>query len=160
MWGFLFLVIFGLFCIIFQTNPILNHFFFPIKPDLTIPLALYICLFQKPVQGCFLVLWMGFLMDLFSGGVMGIFLFLRMILFSFLQLLKKLFFLENRVFWFGLVLILFLFDSLLIYLLFEFMGKDFGSVEGFWGASVAQGFFSSFLFFLFFPLLNKFIKER
>ncbi|HPD20005.1 MAG TPA: rod shape-determining protein MreD, partial [Candidatus Pacearchaeota archaeon] len=126
MWEFLFLAIFGLFCIVIQTNPIVNCYLFPIKPDLTIPLIFYICLFQKPVRGCFLVMWLGFLMDLFSGGVMGIFLFLRLILYCFIQALKKLFFLENKLLWVGVVLLLFLSDSFLIHLLFRLTGKDWG----------------------------------
>jgi rod shape-determining protein MreD len=163
MWEFLFLAIFGLFCVVIQTNPIANCYLFPIKPDFTIPLTLYICLIQKPVQGCFLAMWLGFLMDLFSGGVMGIFLFLRLVLFCFVQILKKLLFLENKVLWVGVVLLLFLLDSLLIHLLFGLMEKNWGTLEIILKTSMSQGFFTFLLSLLIFPLVNKiekFIKER
>jgi len=163
MWEFLFLAIFGLFCIVIQTNPIANCYLFPIKPDFTIPLTFYICLFQKPVQGCFLVMWLGFLMDLFSGGIMGIFLFLRLVLFCFVLIFKKLLFLENKLLWVGVVLFLFLLDSLLIHLLFGLMGKNWEALAIILKTSVSQGSFTFLLSLLIFPLFNKFekfIKER
>jgi rod shape-determining protein MreD len=163
MWEFLFLAIFGLFCVVIQTNPIANYYLFPIKPDFTIPLTFYICLLQKPVRGCFLVMWLGFLMDLFSGGIMGIFLFIRLVLFCFVQILKKLFFFENKFLWAGAVLLLFLFDSLFIHFLFRLMGKNGGTLGIIIKTSVSQGFFTFLLSLLIFPLVNKFekfIKER
>ncbi len=94
---------------------------------------------------------------------MGIFLFLRLILFCFIQILKKLFFLENKLLWVGVVLLLFLLDSLLIHLLFGLMEKNWGTLEIILKTSVAQGFFTFLLSLLIFPLVNKFekfIKER
>src|SRR5512137_884995 len=151
MWEFFSLAIFGLFCIVMQTNPIANCYLFPIKPDFTIPLALYICLFQKPVRACFLVMWLGFLMDLSSGGIMGIFLFLRFVLFCFIQILKILLFLEDEFLWVVVVLLLFFLDSLLIHLLFGLMGKNWGTLEIILRTSVSQGFFTFLLSLLIFP---------
>lgn len=94
---------------------------------------------------------------------MGIFLFLRLILFCFIQIIKKLFFLENKLLWVGVVLLLFLLDSLLIHLLFGLMGKNWGTLEIVLKTSMAQGFFTFLLSLLIFPLVNKFekfIKER
>jgi len=108
-------------------------------------------------------MWLGFLMDLFSGGVMGIFLFLRLILYCFIQALKKLFFLENKLLWVGVVLLLFLSDSFLIHLLFRLTGKDWGPLAIILRTSMLQGFFTFLLSLLVFPLVNKFekfIKER
>ena len=94
---------------------------------------------------------------------MGIFLFLRLVLFCFVQILKKLLFLENKVLWVGVVLLLFLLDSLLIHLLFGVMGKNWGTIEIILKTSMSQGFFTFLLSLLIFPLVNKiekFIKER
>ena len=94
---------------------------------------------------------------------MGIFLFLRLVLFCFVQILKKLLFLENKVLWVGVVLLLFLLDSLLIHLLFGVMGKNWGTLEIILKTSMSQGFFTFLLSLLIFPLVNKiekFIKER
>lgn len=155
MWNFLFLAILGLFCIVIQTNPIVNRYLFLIKPDFTIPLTLYVCLLKKPVQGCFLVMWFGFLMDLFSGGIMGIFLFLRLVMFCFIQLLKKLLFFENKLLWAGAILLLFLLDSFLIHLLFGLMGKHYGTFKTIVATSLSQGCFTFLLSLLLFPLVNK-----
>lgn len=94
---------------------------------------------------------------------MGIFLLLRLVLFCFIQILKKLFFLENKLLWVGVVLLLFLLDSLLIHLLFGLMKKNWGTLEIILKTSVSQGLFTFLLSLLIFPLVNKFekfIKER
>ena len=89
---------------------------------------------------------------------MGIFLFLRMVLFCFIQILKKLFFLENKLLWVGVILLLFLSDSLLIHLLFGLTGKDWEPLAIILKASLLQGFFTFLLSLLVFPLVNKFEK--
>ncbi len=94
---------------------------------------------------------------------MGIFLFLRLVLFCFVLIFKKLLFLENKLLWVGVVLFLFLLDSLLIHLLFGLMGKNWEALAIILKTSVSQGSFTFLLSLLIFPLFNKFekfIKER
>jgi len=94
---------------------------------------------------------------------MGIFLFLRLVLFCFVRILKKLLFLENKLLWVGVVLLLFLLDSLLVHLLFGLMEKNWGTLATILKTSLSQGFFTFLLSFLIFPLVNKFekfIEER
>ncbi len=87
---------------------------------------------------------------------MGIFLFLRLVLFCFVLILKKLLFLENKLLWVGVILLLFLLDSLLIHLLFGLMGKNWGTLVIILKTSVSQGFFTFLLSLLVFPFVNKF----
>ena len=158
---FLFLAIFGLFCVVVQANPVVNSCLFPIKPDLTIPLVFYVVLFRRPLPGFFLTMWFGFLMDLFSGSVLGLFLFLRMSLFFIIHVFKKIFFLENKFLWTFFILLFFLLDSLLIHFLFGLMGRSWGG-GALLKASFAQGCFSLFLSLLVFPFyykLEKFLKR-
>ena len=111
------------------------------------PHTLYMS-FSKAGSGLFFgdVAW--FSNGLVFRGPMGIFLFLRLVLFCFIQILKKLFFLENKLLWVGVVLFLFLLDSLLIHLLFGLMGKNWGTLKIILKTSMSQGFFT-FLLFLF-----------
>ena len=72
---FLLLLGFGFLCIIIQSNTFLNYYVFPIKPDLTIPLTLYVSLYMPPAQGGLLVAGVAYLMDAASGGTLGLYIF-------------------------------------------------------------------------------------
>jgi len=141
------LFFFSLFCVIIQSNPIVN-IYFPVKPDLTIPLIFYFCLFQKPLLGFFLTLWVGFLLDLFSGGVIGFFLFLRLSLFFLIYEAKKILFLENKLLWLFLVVLFFFWDYFLAYILFIFSGKTRVEIDAI--LILMQAAFTLFLFGLVF----------
>lgn len=163
MWSFLSIALFGLLCIIIQTNPIINRYLFLVKPDFTIPLVLYISLSQTQARGCVLVVWIGFLMDLFSGGVMGLFLFLRTLLYFFILLIRKIFFVENKPMWVLLVLVFFLWDSFCLHLFSGLMGRGFGGAGGGLRVTLARAAFTLFLSLLIFPpfhKLEKAIKKR
>ena len=159
MVNFLFFAFFGLFFIVIQSNPVLNSYFFPVKPDLTIPLAVYISLSQRPVAGGFLVLWLGFLMDLFSGGIPGLFLFLRGVLFFLVRIFKKLFFLESKVFWFLLVVFFFFVDFFFVSLFLRVAEKTGAALGAGLKTTLAQASFTLILCFLVFPPFFKMEKQ-
>ena len=89
---------------------------------------------------------------------MGVFLLLRLVLFCLAHILKKLFFLENRFLWVGVVLLLFLFESFLIQLLFWGMGKSRETFGTILKTSMSQGLFTSLFSLLIFPFFTKFEK--
>jgi len=146
-----FLIFVGLFCIIVQSNSFLHSHILPIGFDLTIPLTLYVGLSQKPPQGALLAVWFGFLMDVFSGSIMGMYTFLRVSMFLLVQILKKGLFLENKVFFGLLVLALFFWEAFLVSLLFALTGVRLFLWENLFTLPFTHGLFTVFLWYLISP---------
>lgn len=163
MGNFLFLICFGLFCIVIQSNLFLHNLISPLRLDLTIPLTLYVGLSQKPLQGGLLVFWFGFLLDVFSGSIMGMYAFLRVCMFLLIQILKKGLFLENKVFFGILVLGLFFLEALLISFLFKLTGVQFFSRENLFTFSLVHGLFTLLVWYVLpypcFAKLEGFLKK-
>jgi rod shape-determining protein MreD len=88
-----------------------------IRPDLVIILTLYLGLFYSPVSGGILTLFLGFLMDLFSGNSFGLYTLSRPIIFYVAQFFRGRFYLESYRSQFLFVFILGLVEGLLIFLL-------------------------------------------
>lgn len=58
-------------------------------------LTLYLGIFSPPISGGILVLFLGYLMDLFSGNGFGLYAFSRLFLFYFAQIFKDRIYLES-----------------------------------------------------------------
>ena len=66
-----------------------------IRPDLVLILILYLGLSYPPISGGILALFMGFLMDLFSGNGFGLYTLSRPLIFYVAQLFRGRFYLES-----------------------------------------------------------------
>jgi rod shape-determining protein MreD len=88
-----------------------------IRPDLVLILTLYLGLFYSPVSGGILILFLGFLMDLFSGNGFGLYTLSRPFIFYVAQFSRGRFYLESYRSQFLFVFILSLVEGLLIFLL-------------------------------------------
>jgi len=153
--NFLFLIFSGVFFVLIQSNLFLNNFIFPVKPDLTIPLIVYIGLSREPVQGSILVLGIGCFMDIFSAGVMGLYALMGELMFFLIYVLRKVFFLKNKLFCCLLIVVFFLMESFLICIYFKFTGRGFPGDWDFFEAAFMRAVFTLFLCFFIFPLVYK-----
>ncbi len=66
-----------------------------IRPDIVLILIIHWGLILRPVSGGLHVLFLGYLMDLFSGNPFGLYTFTRLLLFYLVQLFKSRFYLER-----------------------------------------------------------------
>ena len=88
-----------------------------IRPDIVLILTLYLGLFYPPISGGILALFMGFLMDLFSGNSFGLYTLSRPLIFYVAQFFKGRFYLEGSSSQFLFVFIFGLVEGLLILIL-------------------------------------------
>ena len=158
MGNFFFFLCFGLFCIFVQSNLFLHSFVLPFQFDLTVPLTLYIGLSQSPFRGGLLVFWVGLLLDVCSGGVLGMYTFSRESMFFLIQILKKGFFLEKKISFGALVLVLFFFEAFLVFLLLQLAGKHFVSLQILLRSCFVPGILSLLIWYALYPLVSKLEK--
>lgn len=85
-----------------------------IKPDIVLILTLYLSLFYPPISGGILAVFLGFLMDLFSGNSFGLYTLSRPLLFYVAQFFKERFYLESYTSQFLFVFIFSLAEGLLL----------------------------------------------
>ena len=90
-----------------------------IRPDIVFILTLYLGLFYPPISGGILAVFMGFLMDLFSGNSFGLYTLSRPLIFYVAQFFKGRLYLESVVSQFLFVFIFSLLEGLLIYVLLD-----------------------------------------
>lgn len=152
MLDFLFLLLSGLVCVLVQGNLFLNLHVFPIKPDLTIPLAVYISISRPPLRAAASIFALGFILDSFSGGFLGLFVFAREAIFCVLCVFKKLFSFDNQIF-LGLVALGFYLVEGLFFFYFLFTDYPAG-VLSFLVLSLLHGLFSLFLWALVWPIYS------
>jgi len=95
------------------TSPLIQR----MRPDLILILILYLGLSYPPILGGILALFIGYLMDLFSGNSFGLYTFSRPLLFYVAQLFKDRFYLEGYFSQFLFVFIFALTEALLILIL-------------------------------------------
>jgi len=88
-----------------------------IKPDVVLILTLYLSLFYPPISGGILAVFLGFLMDLFSGNSFGLYTLSRPLLFYVAQFFKERFYLESYISQFLFVFIFSLGEGLLLFTL-------------------------------------------
>jgi len=149
------LICFGFLCILIQSNLFLYHAVFPIQPDLTLPLTIYIGLSLNPLQGAILVVAIAYLMDITSGGVLGLYIFLRTFLFLAVYVLKGHLAFENRFLFFFLILVFFLIEALMASVIFHLLGVHLGSTQKVLTTAFFQGIFTTILWIVLYPLLLK-----
>jgi rod shape-determining protein MreD len=151
----LFFLLCGLFCVLLQTNLSLAHLFFPFKPDLTIPLTVYIALSQGAFGGSLYVLWVGFIMDLTSGGVAGLYLFTRQGMFFLSYLVKKCGFLDSIPLQGFLTIAYFFLDATIIFLTVRLTGDSSVEPMQFFQHTGSQAVFTLLLWYLLCPAVKK-----
>jgi len=98
--------------------------FFPIqriRPDLVFILILYLGLFYPPISGGILAVFLGFLMDLFSGNSFGLYTLSRPLIFYMAQLFKGRFYLESFTSQFFFVFIFGLVEGLFVLMLLKIL---------------------------------------
>jgi rod shape-determining protein MreD len=66
-----------------------------IRPDIALIFILYLGLSYPPISGGILAFFMGYLMDLFSGNVLGLYTLSRPLIFYIAQVFKDRFYLEG-----------------------------------------------------------------
>jgi rod shape-determining protein MreD len=151
----LFFLLCGVFCVLVQTNLSFAHLFFPLKPDLTIPLTVYIALSQGAFRGSLYVLWVGFIMDLTSGGATGLYLFTRQSMFFISYLAKKYGFLDSVPLQGFLTIAFFFLDAIIISLTVRVGGDSNVEPIQFFQHTGSQAVFTLLIWFLFYPALRK-----
>jgi rod shape-determining protein MreD len=92
-----------------------------IRPDIVFILTLYLGLFYPPISGGILAVFLGFLMDLFSGNSFGLYTLSRPLIFYVAQFFKGRFYLESYVSQFLFVFILGWVEDLLIFILLNIL---------------------------------------
>ena len=100
-------------------------------------------------------MWIGFLLDIFSGGVVGIFMFIRVAMFLFVRIVIKKVFLENKIIFAAMVVVLFFFEAFLVFFIFKFMGNNFFGLKKLFQSSFLQAVFTFFVWCFAFPVFSK-----
>jgi len=88
-------VFLGVLFLTLQTTWLALPFIRWIRPDIVLILTLYLGIFSPPISGGILVLFLGYLMDLFSGNGFGLYAFSRLFLFYCAQIFKDHIYLES-----------------------------------------------------------------
>jgi rod shape-determining protein MreD len=108
------LLLLGILFLTFQTTLLSYLPIQRIRPDILLVLILYWGFTLPPVTGGIHALFLGYLMDLFSGNSFGLYTFTRALLFYLAQLLKGRFYLESLISQSLFVFVFALFEGLLI----------------------------------------------
>jgi len=128
-----------------------------IRPDIVLILTLYLGLSYPLISGGILAFFMGYLMDLFSGNVLGLYTFSRPLIFYIAQLFKGRFYLEGFLSQFLFVFLSALAEGLLILVLLN--GLNPNPLENlypmFFTVLLPQSFFTGLITPILFFLLNK-----
>jgi rod shape-determining protein MreD len=108
------LLLLGILFLTFQTTLLSYLPIQRIRPDILLVLILYWGFTLPPVTGGIHALFLGYLMDLFSGNSFGLYTFTRPLLFYLAQLFKGRFYLESLISQSLFVFVFALFEGLLI----------------------------------------------
>ena len=100
----------------------------PIKPDLIIIMVAYLGIFQGPVRGILLAATLGYLADTLSGGITGLFTFLRIVTFFLTKLVCENLYLKSALSQTILIIMLSIIDGILLLSTLYV----FSSVENLW----------------------------
>jgi len=128
-----------------------------IRPDIVFILTLYLGLFYPPVSGGILAVFMGCLMDLFSGNSFGLYTLSRPLIFYVAQFFKGRFYLEGFVSQFLFVFIFGLAEGLLIFILLDVLNPGpIGNLSPLlFTRLLPQSFFTGLITPILFFLLHK-----
>jgi rod shape-determining protein MreD len=116
---FIFYLFLGIIFLTLQSTLLASLHIQRIRPDLVLILTLYLGLFYSPVSGGILALFLGFLMDLFSGNSFGLYTLSRPFIFYIAQFSRGRFYLESYRSQFFFIFVLSLVEGLLIFLILE-----------------------------------------
>ena len=128
-----------------------------IRPDIVLILTLYLGLSYPLISGGILAFFMGYLMDLFSGNVLGLYTFSRPLIFYIAQLFKGRFYLEGILSQFLFVFLSALVEGLLILVLLNGLNPNpLGNLYPMlFTVLLPQSFFTGLITPILFFLLNK-----
>lgn len=108
---------------------ILNSFpLIPIKPDITIIMVAYFAIFHRPVRGIILAFFLGCLMDVLSGTILGVYMLLRICTFAMTRLVLDTFYFKTTFSQMLLTVALSIIDGVLLLLVLNI----FGSIDNMW----------------------------
>jgi rod shape-determining protein MreD len=128
-----------------------------IRPDLVFILTLYWGLYYPPISGGILTVFMGLLMDLFSGNSFGLYTLSRPLIFYVAQFFKGRFYLESLTSQFLFVFIFGLVEGLLIFVLLDVLNP--GPIGNFYPLLftflLPQSFFTALITPVLFFLIRK-----
>ncbi len=114
---FFFFLLFGWLLLILQTSLLKFLSLGAVIPNLVLLIVLYLGLFHRFHRGCALTFFLGYLMDLFSGGPTGLYIFLYLGSFSLAQMIRETFYLKSRLFQIVFILIFSLGNDFFLFLL-------------------------------------------
>ena len=104
----------GIFFLTLQTTLLASLPIQRIRPDIVLILIVYWGLSRSPISGGILSIFLGYLMDLFSGHSFGLYTFSRPLLFYLGQIFKGRFYLESILSQFLFVFLFALFEGFLV----------------------------------------------
>jgi len=127
-----------------------------IRPDIVLILILIYALSLPPILGGLLSLFLGYLMDLFSGNTFGLFTFSRPMVFYMAKIIKDRFFLENFQSRFFLTFSIGLIEGLLLLIFLRALnpGPRSHLYPLFYSCLLPQSFFTGLLALILIPLFN------
>jgi rod shape-determining protein MreD len=114
----------GIFFLTLQTTLLTSFSIQRVRPDIILILILYLGFSYPVVSGGILAFFMGYLMDLFSGNLFGLYTFSRPFIFCVAHLFKDRFYLEGFLSHFLFVFFLALIEGLLILVLLNALNPD------------------------------------
>ncbi len=147
----------GILFVTLQTTLFSLPFLQRIRPDLVLVLILTFAFSFSPILGGILSLFLGYLMDLFSGNTFGLFTFSRPMVFYMAQIIKDHFFLENFRSKFLFTFSMGLIEGLLILIFLKALnpGPHTHLYPLFYKFLLPQSFFTGLLALGLIPLFNK-----
>jgi len=128
MGGFFVFLLLGIVFLSLQTTILSFSSHIPAKPDFIIIMVAYLGIFQGPVRGIFLAAALGCLVDTLSGGIIGLFIFLRIVTFFLTKLACENIYLKNALSQTILIITLSIADGILLLSTLYV----FSSVENLW----------------------------
>jgi len=128
MGGFFVFLLLGIVFLSLQTTILSFSSHIPVKPDFIIIMVAYLGIFQGPVRGIFLAAALGCLVDTLSGGIIGLFVFLRIVTFFLTILACERIYLKNALSQTILIITLSIADGILLLSTLYV----FSSVENLW----------------------------
>ncbi len=125
--------------------------------------VLYLGLYHQFRQGYTITFFLGYLMDLFSGGPMGLYIFLYLGSFFLTQMIREIFYLKNMLFQVIFILIFSLSSDLLLFLLLWIFSSPMSFPSSMLKWIVLQGIYNAsvgpFLFLLLDRANQRFLKS-
>ncbi len=147
----------GILFVSLQTTLLSSSILQRIRPDIVLILILTYAFSLPPILGGILSLFLGYLMDLFSGNTFGLFTFSRPMVFYIAKIIKDRFFLENFQSRFLFAFFIALIEGLFILILLKVLnpGPQSHLYPLFYRSLLPQSFFTGLLALILIPLFSK-----